>query len=144
MTQSQVTLRFSHIYAGSSLCSHLLLPATSFFKLEVFPLISLVRQLCKWVSLRKTHFPALSNLRALQLHSFVCYSPCHIPCTAQAFLPRCFLLRGHCYRLSLLFCRLSMTLLQGWLARGNLPYVHSHPSEAVGLGDPNSACVEFQ
>lgn len=102
---------------GSPLCSHLLLHATPLFKLEVFPLSSLVRWLCKWVNLRKCHFAALTNWMALQLHFPACYSPC----TAQTSLPWCCLLRRHCCLLSLLFCRLSMLQLQGWLARGTFP-----------------------
>lgn len=94
--------------------------------------------LCKWVNLRKSSFPALTSLMALQLHFPACYSPCHVPCTAQARLPCCCLLRRHSCLLSLLFCRLSMILLQGWLARGTFPmFTVIHPRlQILGIQIP--------
>lgn len=91
------------------------------FKLEIFPLISLIKCLCKWVNLRKSHFPDLTNLMDIQLHFSHCYSACPIPCTAQASLSWCCLLGRHWCLLSLLFCSIFILLLQGWLARGTFP-----------------------
>lgn len=120
-----------------------LLPSSpSLFKLEIFPLISLIRWLCKWLSLRKSHFPALTNLMVYSFTSLSFIHPITFPDGPHQ--PAVVLFAQK------MLLSLKLVLLQALhdpgprlTGQGNLPYVHSRPSEAADLGDPNSTCFQW-